>query len=229
VPHLKAPTDLHPLPPTSIAASSTPLPHPNSRRCLYTMSGDKKSLGHVVVTGGCGFLGHHIVARLLACAPATQISVVDVNTSRNRNSDPKVTYHDADFTDFEATKELFLKLRPTAIIHTASPPFDFDNKMLYKVNVEGTNSLLAAAKEAEVKAFVYTSSASVVWNWKDDLLNVDERWPTLAGDDQPEYYTSTKVGFHSQPGLSPFAYRCRLGPRLLSLPRIALRRRTPLS
>ena len=81
-----------------------------------------------------------------------------------------------------------------AIIHTASPhAFGIPHSVMYKVNVDGTKCLLKAAQDAGVKAFVYTSSASVIMGELTELVNVDERWPTIAGEDQPEYYTHTKV------------------------------------
>jgi sterol-4alpha-carboxylate 3-dehydrogenase (decarboxylating) len=40
---------------------------------------------------------------------------------------------------------------------------------------------------------VYTSSASVILGATEPLVNADERWPIVAGDAQPEYYTTTKV------------------------------------
>lgn len=64
---------------------------------------------------------------------------------------------------------------------------------MLKVNVNGTNNLLKAAQDVDVKAFVFTSSASVIMDAENDLTNADERWPVIVGDAQPEYYTHTKV------------------------------------
>jgi sterol-4alpha-carboxylate 3-dehydrogenase (decarboxylating) len=65
--------------------------------------------------------------------------------------------------------------------------------VMLKVNVDGTNNLLKAAKEVGVKAFVFTSSASVIMDAVNDVVNADESWPVIVGDKQPEYYTHTKV------------------------------------
>lgn len=43
-----------------------------------------------------------------------------------------------------------------------------------------------------MKAFVYTSSASVVHDTVSDLVNADERWPVLRAPLQREYYSETK-------------------------------------
>jgi sterol-4alpha-carboxylate 3-dehydrogenase (decarboxylating) len=152
-----------------------------------------QSLGKIVVVGGCGFLGSHIVNLLVERHPQTSVEVLDLRTNSNRNLSPTVSYHDGDITDVEGMKTLFQKLKPDGVIHTASPHFHLPPAVHDKVNVEGTKNLVKAAQEAAVKAFVYTSSASVVLGPTTELINADETWPMIMGDKQPEYYTTTKV------------------------------------
>ncbi|KAK7687516.1 erg26, C-3 sterol dehydrogenase [Cerrena zonata] len=45
-----------------------------------------------------------------------------------------------------------------------------------KVNVVGTKTLIKVAKQAQVKALVYTSSAGVIFNGQ-DVMNGNETWP----------------------------------------------------
>jgi sterol-4alpha-carboxylate 3-dehydrogenase (decarboxylating) len=96
-----------------------------------------------------------------------------------------------------------MEAKPTIIIHTASPPVVNDGQssaqkkvakeLFYKVNVEGTRNLIEqAGKIGCVKAFVYTSTASVVHDTVSDLVNADERWPILRAPLQREYYSETK-------------------------------------
>ncbi|MCJ1251381.1 erg26, C-3 sterol dehydrogenase [Trapelia coarctata] len=145
-------------------------------------------LGSVLVVGGCGFLGHHIVSQLL---PSTQVSVLDLRTTCNRF--PGVEYYDADITSATAVSEVLRKARPQVIIHTASPVFGPGMASLYhKVNVEGTRNLLECAGQAGVKAFVYTSSASVVHDAVSDLVDADETYPVLRTPQQTEIYSHTK-------------------------------------
>ncbi|OCK75936.1 hypothetical protein K432DRAFT_361234 [Lepidopterella palustris CBS 459.81] len=152
-----------------------------------------KSLGHVLITGGCGFLGHHIVNLLLERHPATRVSVLDLRTTHNRSSSANASYYDTDITDTETVKSLFAKLKPDVVIHTASPIMIAKNEFHYKVNVHGTKCVLEAAQENGVKAFVYTSSASVIFDPKSELVNADETYPLITGAAQPEYYTTTKA------------------------------------
>ena len=145
-------------------------------------------LGSVLVVGGCGFLGHHIVSQLL---PSTQISVLDLRTTRNRF--PGVDYYDADLTSATAVLEVLRKVIPQVIIHTASPVFGQGmDSLYYKVNVEGTRNLLECAGQVGVKAFVYTSSASIVHDAVSDLVDADENYPVLRIPQQTEIYSHTK-------------------------------------
>jgi sterol-4alpha-carboxylate 3-dehydrogenase (decarboxylating) len=65
----------------------------------------------------------------------------------------------------------------SCIIHTASPTAGLQDPALYwKVNVDGTRAVIAAAQENKVPKLVYTSSAGVVFNGQ-DLIDVDERIP----------------------------------------------------
>ncbi|KAF2109492.1 3-beta hydroxysteroid dehydrogenase/isomerase family-domain-containing protein [Lophiotrema nucula] len=152
------------------------------------------SLGKVLIVGGCGFLGHHIVDLLVERHPQTRVFVLDLRTNSNRNSSSTVSYHDGDITDLDFLKMLFSELRPDAIIHTAATHFTAVTKeIMDKVNIGGTKNLLEAAKATGVKAFVYTSSASVILSPERELINADETFPLVTGKAQPEYYTTTKA------------------------------------
>lgn len=152
-----------------------------------------QTLGTVVVVGGCGFLGSHIVSYIVRRHPQTQIAVLDLRTNSNRHTSSTVSYHDGDITDAAAMQRFFAQIKPDAVIHTASPHFNLPPAIHDKVNVEGTKILLKAAQDAGVKAFVYTSSASVIFGGAAELVNANEEWPLVTGEAQPEYYTTTKV------------------------------------
>lgn len=155
-----------------------------------------KSLGHVLVTGGCGFLGHHIVRLLRLRDPDSRVSVLDLNTNRNVLADKGIKYYNGDISSRESIQSVFDTLehgKVDVVIHTISPPFHLGKELQWKVNVEGTKHLLAVSQAAGVKAFVYTSSASVIMDNSMVLINADERWPLQVDDDQPEYYSTTKV------------------------------------
>lgn len=152
----------------------------------------KKPLGHVLVTGGCGFLGANIVGLLQSRSVCSRLSVLDLRPS----AEPKdgIDYHFGDITDSEKMHALFRQLTPDVVIHTASPHFDIASKeIMRKVNVAGTDIMVSAAQQSGVEAFVYTSSSSVISDQKTDLINADESWPLIMGATQPQYYTTTKA------------------------------------
>ncbi|KAF4585367.1 C-3 sterol dehydrogenase/C-4 decarboxylase family protein [Ophiocordyceps camponoti-floridani] len=154
------------------------------------------SLGNLVVIGGNGFLGHHIVSQALTRWTIQSVTSIDVGTSRNRQ--PRASYEECDITDGPRLTSLLRRLRPDAVIHTASPVASGEQgaaaKERYRaVNVEGTRAVVDACRDAGVKALVYTSSASVVSDNVSDLRNVDEDWPTVRGWRQREYYSETKA------------------------------------
>ena len=123
---------------------------------------------------------------------ATNISVLDLRTVRNRF--PGVEYFDGDITSATEVSALLQKVKPQVIIHTASPTAMLYNTALFdRVNVGGTDNLLKCAGEAgTVKAFVYTSSASVVHDTRSDLVFADESYPVLRLPEQQDYYSYTK-------------------------------------
>ena len=152
----------------------------------------KVSLGHVLVTGGSGFLGHHIVKLLASRDACSKLTVLDFK--QPPNPVPGVDYQHGDLTDYQSLLQLFQKAKPDVVVHTAGPIHTIKSKdLMYKVNVTGTENMLRVSQETNVKAFVYTSSASVISDTRNDLINANEEYPLVMGKNQPEYYTVTKA------------------------------------
>ncbi|KAK2065779.1 3-beta hydroxysteroid dehydrogenase/isomerase [Colletotrichum caudatum] len=155
------------------------------------------NLGKVLVIGGNGFLGHHVVNQLLAGDrwAVASVDVIDLRCGHNRH--PKANYHEADITDTERMKSILENTKPDVVIHTASPAAQGDSAvakdLFRKVNVDGTAAVVAACQASSVKALVYTSSASIISDNTNDLINADERWPVIRGELQTEYYSETKA------------------------------------
>lgn len=165
-------------------------------------SSDTLPLGKVMVIGGLGFVGHHVVKLLVQRYQTDRIFCVDVQAltdSHQREPKPgaRICHYQADITDTHELQLLFEKTQPDIVIHTASPLPQVDTvstRMLYdKVNIEGTRSVVKACQAHAVKALVYTSSASVISDHRSDLCNADERWPCIKGVQQREYYAESKV------------------------------------
>ncbi|CAJ2501779.1 Uu.00g046320.m01.CDS01 [Anthostomella pinea] len=159
---------------------------------------EQPQLGRVLVIGGCGFLGHHVVRLLLRDWSCSFVSVMDLRCERNRRpASDGVEYVEADITDADNLLKVFARLAPDVVIHTASPPAQgaagITHELFRRVNVEGTRAVIAACQRTGVKALVYTSSASVMGDNASDLVNANEDYPVIRGKAQTEYYSETKA------------------------------------
>ncbi|KAK3389259.1 hypothetical protein B0H63DRAFT_463284 [Podospora didyma] len=151
------------------------------------------SLSPAIVTGGCGFIGFHLLSGILAEDPNCEIHVIDIFTNRNRV--PGVTYHTVDISDAAAVDAIFQAAKPTSIFHVACPDSMVVNDALFtRVNINGARNLLASARKCgTVKAFINTSTSSVIHDNVSDLVNADETWPVLQYPAQKRVYTLTKA------------------------------------
>ena len=158
--------------------------------------GKAEPLGKVLVIGGCGFLGSHIVEGLDACDAS--ISILDFRSGQQVHTRPDIKYYDSDITSLDAILPVFEKGEFDVVIHTVSPLFlDGTDAEFQRVNVGGTKNIIEAAQRTGVKALVYTSTAIVVQNNFDmPIANADESWPIFSGADQEDDYARSKVSFH---------------------------------
>ena len=118
----------------------------------------------VLVTGGAGFIGSHIVDRLLSCG-SNVIIVDDLSTGKKENINPKAAFYHTDITDEDALKAIFKDHQIDYIIHQAakinlnvmleSPSGDISSSVL------GTLNLLKLCINYNVKKFIYASSIAV--------------------------------------------------------------------
>ncbi|KAF4631662.1 hypothetical protein G7Y89_g6465 [Cudoniella acicularis] len=153
-------------------------------------------MGPVLVTGGCGFIGSHLVDEILASDPTCQVHVVDINTTRNRLHDPRVTYHTGDIANLSDVEAAMFAARPRTIFHVACPDsmVTLDVSVFQKVNIDGARNLLKIAeKVGTVQAFVNTSTSSVIHDNISDLIDADENLPVLQYPAQKRVYTLTKA------------------------------------
>lgn len=133
----------------------------------------------VVVTGGAGFVGAHIVDGLVA--RGFDVHIVDNYAAGKREDriNVKATYHEIDIRDYE-------KLAPVVsgakyVFHEAALPrvqFSIEQPLeTFSVNVQGTVSVLRAAKEGGVKRVVYAASSSAYGD--QDTLPLSEDMPAM--------------------------------------------------
>ena len=113
---------------------------------LAALNGESNTmLTSILVVGGCGFLGHHIVSRLLQSHVRAQVSVLDLRTDRNQL--PSVQYYNGDISNKTQVMSILEQIQPEAIIHTASPTALANNISVYeKISIGGTRTLLECAQ-----------------------------------------------------------------------------------
>jgi sterol-4alpha-carboxylate 3-dehydrogenase (decarboxylating) len=154
------------------------------------------SLGRVLVVGGCGCLGYHIVKQLIDGHDASEVFVLA--RAPDHNLVDGAQYLKADITKRSEVEAVLRKVKPRVVIHTAAAipigPRSKDLAALLRVNVEGTRNVLEASQEAGVLAFVNSSSPSIVHTGlpSHQLVNADETLPILHLPEQKQVYSHTK-------------------------------------
>ena len=130
---------------------------------------------NVLVTGGAGFIGSHLVARLLAEGGWRVVVVDDFNdfydpALKRRNVGPHLgradfALREADIRDRAALEEVFAETRFDCVVHLAARAGvrpSLSEPVLYaETNINGTVNLLELAREHKVRQFVFGSSSSV--------------------------------------------------------------------
>lgn len=131
----------------------------------------------VLVTGGAGFIGSHIVDQLLE-AGHEPIVVDNLTTGDERFLNGKVSFYRMDIRD-EQLFHVLQSERPDVVIHQAaqsSVPFSIDQPVEdANINIDGTIRLLEASRKCKVSKFIYASSAAVYGNPR--FLPIDENHP----------------------------------------------------
>jgi len=145
-----------------------------------------------LVTGGCGFIGSHIVDKLLE--EDHEVIVVDnLSTGRldnlqHQKGNPKLSVKIADISDYDEISGFFagvdwvFHLAALAdIVPSIQQPLKY-----HRANVDGTINVLEAAKNAGVKRLVYAASSS--------CYGIPDKYPTPeTAEIRPQYpYALTK-------------------------------------
>jgi len=158
----------------------------------------------VLVTGGAGFLGSHLV-RLLE----SRADVVVYDAFVNYSKTPEARYRSqlgarlvsfgenvivvqGDVTDREFVRKTVSEHRPSKVVHLAAIPISEEANhrpaLAVEVNIVGTTNLLEACRHAGcVDRFLYVSSSYVYGDFK--YCPADESHPT----DPKDVYGATKL------------------------------------
>jgi UDP-glucose 4-epimerase len=133
----------------------------------------------ILVTGGCGFIGSHIVDELIN--QNHKVIVVDnLSTGKKERLSSNAKLIIANICEGQKLNKIFLKEKPDIVIHTAAqvmlrqsilePVYDATT------NIIGTINVLEACKKNNVKKIIYTSTGGARYG-EPKYLPVDENHP----------------------------------------------------
>ena len=115
-----------------------------------------------LVTGGAGFIGSHLVDKLIELGH--DVVVIDnLSTGNLKNLNPKANFFKEDVCDFEKISPIFNGV--DYVFHLAAiprVPLSIEDPVnTSKVNVLGTVNVFKAAVDSKVKRVVFASSSSI--------------------------------------------------------------------
>ena len=134
-----------------------------------------------IVTGGAGFIGSHLVDRLITDGHEVHI-LDDLSTGKMENVNPKAQFHNFDLANHKVNKILFgwedLWKGTDVVFHMAClarvQP-SIENPMLYHdKNVNGLVNVLEMCREHNIKRLVFSSSSSVYGDVEEKDLPTSE-------------------------------------------------------
>lgn len=150
----------------------------------------------VIITGGAGFIGSHLVGRWLEQGASVRV-IDNLSTGKRENLDGfggDLTLHEMSFTDFDAIRPVFdgaelvyhmgaLPSVPRSVKNPAESNYH---------NVTGTLNVLIAARDAGVRRVIYAASSSaygdVAAEFKVETMTPHPLSPYGAAKLAGEYY-----------------------------------------
>lgn len=113
----------------------------------------------ILVTGGAGFIGNHVVRRLVNNYPHYKIINLDALTYAGNLENvqdvaeaPNYSFVRADITDLESMRKVFSVYAPDVVVHLAAESHvdrSIENPLVFvKTNLLGTATMLQVAKES---------------------------------------------------------------------------------
>ena len=124
---------------------------------------------NILITGGAGYIGSHIV-ELLIKNKANIIIIDNLVTGHKKLLNKKAIFFKEDIRNKLAIKKIINDYEISSIIHLAGllniSESEKNKKKYYKNNVEGTLNLVESCKNTSVKKIIFSSSCSIYGNVK---------------------------------------------------------------
>lgn len=132
----------------------------------------------ILVTGGAGFIGSHVVDRMID--EGYDVIVVD-NLYSGKYVNPEAIFYKIDLNDFDALMNVFKKHEIEEVWHiAANPDVRIGNENPYEIyrnNVSATYTLLEVMRRNGVKRLIFTSTSTVYGEAK--VIPTPEDYPTI--------------------------------------------------
>lgn len=119
---------------------------------------------NILVTGGAGFIGSHLVDALIDAGYAVTI-IDNLSTGSKDNVNPQAVFYNADIRDRQAMAEIFSQGKFDIVFHEAAQtlvPYSMEHPAEdAELNVMGLLSILDQCRAHGVQKFIFSSSAAV--------------------------------------------------------------------
>ncbi len=161
----------------------------------------------ILVTGGCGFIGSHLVDRLVR--DGHEVHVVDnLSSGHGRNLNPQAHMHDSDIRSTKLS-HAFRQARPEAVFHmaaqisvaysTRAPVSDAS------ANIMGTLNLIKQCDRYGVRHIVYSSTGGALYG-EPIYLPCDEDHPVRPLSPYGASKFAGETYLHALSSLGEFSY-----------------------
>ena len=133
-----------------------------------------------LVTGGAGFIGSHLVDRLIK--GGHKVVVIDnLSTGKKENLNPKAKFYKIDICSYRIS-QIFKKEKPEVVFHYAAQ-IDVRKSVKdpvedAKINILGTLNILENCKKYNIRKVIFASTGGAIYG-DADIVPTPETYPEL--------------------------------------------------